>query len=215
MLYYDGANWVRLAGGTDGDVLTATGAGSVPAYETPAAGGGIVNNIQTFTSSGTWTKPAGISSVWVKVWGGGGSGGRGGTGSGGGGGGGGYSEGIISVTGNVSLTVGLGGITSTTVSGGTTSFPGTTTIQATGGTGGAHGSSGGAGGAGGVGSNGGVNLTGYQGGNTGGAGGDPPMNGMGSSTHQRAGKYGGGGKGSSITSADGGAGGAGLVIVMY
>src|SRR5262245_32116081 len=66
-----------------------------------------------FTSSGSWTAPAGISSVTVEAWGaGGGGGGRGSTtGGSGGGGGGGYALAVISVTaGNsYSYTVGAGG----------------------------------------------------------------------------------------------------------
>ena len=34
----------------------------------------VPNNIQVFTTSGTWTKPAGCSNAYVKVWGSGGAG---------------------------------------------------------------------------------------------------------------------------------------------
>lgn len=135
----------------------------------------IPKNIQVFTSSGTWTRPASIDNVYVKVWGGGGGGGGRdpGVGAGGGGGGGGYSEGLITVTGDVTVTVGAGGalggdVTSGT-DGGTSSFAGSTTIQATGGTGGGSNAAGGAGGVGSVGT---INLTGQQGGPGGGVGGD-------------------------------------------
>lgn len=68
------------------------------------------NNVASFTSEGTtdWTVPAGVYSVWVKMWGAGGRGGS--TNSPGGGGG--FINGYLSVTpGNtVKILVGLGGI---------------------------------------------------------------------------------------------------------
>lgn len=72
----------------------------------PGAVGFIARGIQIFTSSGVWTRPPNISTVYVKLWGGGGAGGDGG----GGGGGGGYCEGIVSVTTDIVVTVGKGGI---------------------------------------------------------------------------------------------------------
>jgi hypothetical protein len=74
-------------------------------------------SIQIFTSSGTWTKPAGVGSVRVVVIGGGGGGGGAdgqGAGTGGssaGGGSGGYSESLIDVTAisSSTVTVGVGG----------------------------------------------------------------------------------------------------------
>ena len=68
--------------------------------------------IQVFTSSGTWTKPTGVTKIKVRLVGGGGGGG-GGNGSvpGTGGGGGGYCEKFIDVTAisSVAVTVGTGG----------------------------------------------------------------------------------------------------------
>lgn len=36
ILYYDGTNWVQLAPGTAGQVLTSQGAGLPPIWQTPA-----------------------------------------------------------------------------------------------------------------------------------------------------------------------------------
>lgn len=133
----------------------------------------VPQNIQVFTTSGTWTRPAGVNNVYVKAWGAGGSGGGGDsavvTRRGGGGGGGGYAEGIIAVTGNVTVTVGTGGTGSSGSqgagsNGGNTTFAGTTTLTANGGSaGGAWNGSPGTAGAGGSASNGSINLTGISG----------------------------------------------------
>ena len=185
-------------------------------------GGGVPENIQSFIINGTWTKPAGVSTVYVKVWGAGGVGGTGGVApvAGGGGGGGGYSEGLIAVTGNVTVTVG-------TTTGATSSFAGTTTIQATGG-GTGLGDGAGTPGAGGVGSNGTVNLTGSNGtvgasaSGDGGDGGSSPMGGGGGGggVSSKVGGVGcipggGGGGGASGATTPGGLFGKGLVIVYY
>ena len=145
-LYYDGTNWVILTAGTSGYFLKANGA-AAPTWAIPA---GIPQNIQVFTSTGTWTKPANISTVYVKVWGGGEAGTNGSADNGGtGGGGGGYSEGLVTVTGNVTVTVGVGGAT-TGADGGLSSFAGATTPTA----------NGGAAAAGGTASGGTINITG-------------------------------------------------------
>jgi hypothetical protein len=78
-----------VAPSTTGNVLTSNGT----TWTSAAPGGGA--NLQEFSSSGTYTKPAGATFVMVEAWGGGGGGGSGrngrsgGSGSGGAGGGGG------------------------------------------------------------------------------------------------------------------------------
>jgi hypothetical protein len=72
-----------------------------------------LSSVQTFTSSGTWTKPSGITKVIVEVQGAGGGGGgvkNGGTSQGGGGGG--YARKLIDVSSiqTATITVGAGGV---------------------------------------------------------------------------------------------------------
>jgi hypothetical protein len=104
----------------------------------------------TFTSSGTWTVPEGVTQITAEAWGGGGAGGKGGRAgnssnrSGGGGGGGGVYEiqsfiPVISGT-TYTITVGTGG-TNTNKNGGVSSaIFGGITVTALGGTGGTDGS---------------------------------------------------------------------------
>jgi hypothetical protein len=126
----------------------------------------------TYTASGTWTAPTGVTTVSVEVWGGGGAGGGNPTNSdgGGGGGGGGYSTSTISVvpgTGYM-VVVGAGGtgvVGGNGNAGGQSYFISTATVRANGGAGGAVATS--AGGAGGAGGALGVGTTRFSGGNGG------------------------------------------------
>ena len=183
--------------------------------------GSVLGVTETFTSSGTWTAPAGVTEVTVEVWGAGG-GSPACSGNGvvtGGGGGGAYSRDTLSVTpeANYSYVVGTGSDGNT---GGDTYWVSTSTVMAKGGqVGGASGGTGGAGGAaasgagdvrysggsgasgggGGAGSTGnGQNASGTTGGGAtsehGGAGGDGVNSGTG--TGQNGSVYGGGGGGS-------------------
>lgn len=134
---------------------------------------GIPSNIQVYSTPGiyTWTKPANVNKVYVKVWGGGG------------GGGGDVLPGSI---------------------GGTSSFAGVATLQATGGTGGI--SQAGDPGVGGMGSGGAVNMKG-------GAGirGQIIVGGKGGN----GGMAGGGGSGDGIAPGGGGGGGQGYPGQRY
>jgi hypothetical protein len=70
----------------------------------------------SFTSTGTWTPPAGITSVTVALWGGGGAGGgaTGNPATGGGGAGGSFVTGILAVTPGTAYTVTVGAATTAT-----------------------------------------------------------------------------------------------------
>jgi hypothetical protein len=105
-----------VAPGTTGNVLVSNGSTWTSAAPT---GGSKAADVQTFNSSGTWTKPTGFgadSRVYIQLWGGGGSGGRGSNAAGGGGGGG-YNERWIdlsSLGATETVTVGAGGTGKTT-----------------------------------------------------------------------------------------------------
>lgn len=225
--FYNGSGWATIGSATTSGstLLAGNGTGGI---SNVTIGSGLTynsgsttlslsttswvpNNIQVFTSSGTWTQPAGITKCYVKVIGPGGAGGGGSSTSttGGGGGGGGYSEGIISVTGNVTVTIGS-----------TNSFAGSTTISATSGAAGSApvGGNPGIGGTGGTGSGGTINISGGPG-QKGGSGGSTMM---GSGGYSIAGSFsnsgnsfGGGGGGGIGSSGSGGSGDPGGVIIYY
>jgi len=121
--YGTGTAHAYTAAGTAGQVLTSNGA-AAPTWG--AAGGGL-NGFTVYTTTTTFTVPAGVTKIYVKLCGGGG-----GQSNyyGGAGGGAGYAEGMITTTPGSTIvgTVGAGGTYGG--SGGTTSF---STISATGG----------------------------------------------------------------------------------
>ena len=109
------SNVVAVAPGASGNVLTSNGT----TWQSTAPSGAVISNTQTFTSSGTWTKPSGANWVRVEVWGAGGSGRGAAAGNAGGGGGGAYAVQIFpasSLGSTETVTIGAGG---TAVSGGT------------------------------------------------------------------------------------------------
>lgn len=164
-----------VATGNAGDVLTSNGTGAAPTFQPLSAGGGL-QSMQVFTSSGTWTKPMGITKVKVTVIGAGGGGGNtdgsqstGDAAAGGGGGGSSIKLIDVSSISSETVTIGSGGAGSTS-SGGTGSAGGGTSFgshcSASGGSGGEGStlnSGPGVPGNGGVGSSGDINLTGWAG----------------------------------------------------
>ena len=130
-----------------GSTLTLGGSGTQVTLHASATSSGFdsgLASVQTFTSSGTWTKPSGITKVVVEVQGAGGSGGKRNGGYVGAGAAGGYSKKLIDVSSisSATVTVGTGGaaVTATSTSGnsgGSSSWSdGTNTITCTGGSGG-------------------------------------------------------------------------------
>ena len=126
-----------------------------------------LTSVQTFTSSGTWTKPTGITKVIVEVQGAGGSGSVTTETANNGGGGGGYAKKLIDVSSisTATVTVGAGGASNASSGGnaGGASIwsDGTNTITCNGGSGGA--TTIGVGTAGGSASNGDININGGRG----------------------------------------------------
>ena len=191
-----------VAPGTSGNVLTSNG--TTWSSSTIQTG---FSNVQVFTSSGTFTVPAGITRAKVTVVGGGGSGAAG---AGGGGGGGGTAIEIVTgLTPAGTVTVTVGGVAGTSSFGAYCSATGGATVASI------------VGGAGGVGSGGDINLSGSGGGGGGttggfsvyGIGGSSSLGGGGyggvNTAGGNGGNYGGGGAGG------GGTGAGGIVIVEY
>lgn len=178
-------------------------------------------NVQTFSSSGTWTKPANVQFVRVRVWGAGGGGGSGGAAGntvqvsgGAGGGGGAYAELIFDadlLPSTVAVTIGAGGaggaarVATTSGSGNAGSAGGNTTFGAQ------FIASGGSGGAGGP-----------QGGSaSGGAGGNPTSSGLDKEAGANGGSYShlsnnaSAGGSSNYAGGGGGAGGGASSTTLY
>ncbi len=216
--------------------ITPWPAAPVLPFKLPALRPGFAQ-IQSFTASGSFTVPQGVSRVRVTVIGGGGAGGTDAQLPGGGGGAGGRALRIISglTPGAViPVTVGAGGVASTSPAdgspGGTSSFG--VYVSATGGQGGSGGfaNSAAAGGGGGGGAGGDVNIGGSfgtdsiviaaRGGDGGGPGAGRGTTGYATGMSALGFGGGGGGGGSSSTTgtgsgASGGAGGPGLVLVEF
>ena len=219
-----GANY-----GSSGQVLTSNGSGSAPSWQSASATG-TLKSVQVFESSGTWTRPAGVTKVVVEVCGGGGGGYSVATGApnGNGGSAGGYCRKFIDVTSisSATLTIGAGGAINT--GGGNSSWSdGTNTLTANGG------AAGGPGNAantplGGTATGGNLNVQGGDGGmakysgyidQMGGNGGNSFFGGGGAGAQyeQRAATpgraYGSGGGGGSVNGYPGAAGKQGVIIV--
>ena len=106
------ANAIRNTNIAAGAINTAQLADSAVTASKLAAGvlSGFQNSMAVFSNSATWTRPPGVSMVRVKLWGGGQGGRYRGSSYGNyGGNAGGYCEGVVAVTGNVAVEVGLGG----------------------------------------------------------------------------------------------------------
>jgi len=187
-----------------------------------------LSGVQFFLTAGTftWTVPAGISKVWIKVVGGGGGGGSSTSGRyGGGGGGGAYAEGFLSVTPSTVATVtvgggGGGGSSSGGATGGASNFNGLTI--AGGGIGGTRGyPTNGLGGAGGISSGSGTFINGAGGENGGinasGGGGLNPFSLIypTQNASSRIDLYGDGGDGGAGGVSSGSSGRSGFVIIYY
>jgi len=120
LLYATGSTTLaKLGVGSGSDTLKMNSGGTAPEWVTVAASGGGYASVQVFTGDGTWTKPADIKLVRVRVLGGGGGGGGADAGqvTSDGGSAGGYTEETIDVTGTSSETVTVGALGSGGASG--------------------------------------------------------------------------------------------------
>lgn len=242
ILYRGATDWERLAAGTSGQFLKTQGAGANPAWASVSSSGTLLRAPQILTSGTSYTTPAGCTSIYVELVGGGGGSGSvsGGTsvysGSGGGGAGG-FAAKLFTVTPSTAYSYAIGAGGTAGSSGGNGGAGGATTFTVSGvvltGNGGSGSvnafTSGGQGGAGGTASNGDLNVTGNPGtlGNggsggtnsTGGAGGASFFGGAGrggSNSTGSAGANGSGGGGSGTgnsTNRNGAAGGAGIIRI--
>lgn len=267
ILKYDGVDWTAGAdagitslavgaGLTGGPTITSSGAIAVdvgtgvgqivqldgfarlPAVDASQLFNLPFRNRAIYSSSGSWTVPAGVTKVYVQLWGGGGGGSGGNTVGqihGNGGGGGAYASEYISVTpgASMSVTVGTGGSGGTGgasplagSAGGSSTFGGVsagagagagavTASYTNGGTSGAtENIPGGIGGAGGNGSSG---LGGFGGASPQGGSGGPGsyVNSTAGASGRAPGGGGGGGFATSLAASAGGNGAAGRVIIWY
>jgi hypothetical protein len=125
-----GSGYGRLYFKTDGYFYAKNDAGTESQITGVSAGGGKLKS-QAFTSDGTWTQPSGVTLVWVTAVGGGGGGEAGITSTRGGGGGGGgafYYRFPVTVSGNVSVTIGTAGTAGSGSSGANGGSGGSTTF---------------------------------------------------------------------------------------
>jgi len=219
---------VTVPPATTGVSICVGGSGTLTA--SGACGSNVV--VTEISSSGTFTVPAGVTSITVEAWGAGGAGGGSGSGSNArpGGGGGAYVKGTITTTAgtNYAVVIGAGGATQTN-NGTVTTFGGAGTFSADYGRGGSSGNTAGTGGTtgssfviasatsvtktAGSSGNGRSNPVGGNGGDAGNATGSGGAGGNG--TDGSAGTTPGGGGGGAGYNSNGGAGANGHVTVTY
>jgi hypothetical protein len=224
VIKFNNAYTFPTSDGSANQALTTNGSGALSFSTVSSSVDGTFQDIEVFTSSGTYTKPSGLKRVVVYVVGGGGAGRSGG---GGGGAGGGTAIEVIeasSIGSTETVTIGAGGTDNTSNpagSGGTSSFG--SHCSATGGGGGALTAGGGHyPGDGGAGSGGDLNITGQganvtheaQGGSSAFGGGGRGSRNDGTYAHGQAGGAFGGGGGGAISGGNGGDGAAGVVFVF-